>query len=328
MKQISKGRMFSGVTACLGRLGAVSALAALVGCASTPSAGPEAVRSEDGLYEGRPQLIFNTEMPVQSAEEANARATQALREGSTDLALYLYAQAVKLDPQDAESFYMIGSIHEQRANPELAARAYTRVLGLEPEHAPALQGLGIAFFDIRELDSAQEVLSRAVSVDSTLWRAHNVLGVLADSRGDHAAATQHYSHALVWQPRSASILNNRGYSNYLAGDLGAAAEDFLAVVEIDPNYNLAWQNLGLVYARQRKYGMAISTLSHVVSRHAALNDVGYIAMLDGDFDAASRLFDEAIRVSPRYYETAEQNVVELEQRRAEAMATAAATAAR
>jgi Flp pilus assembly protein TadD len=49
----------------------------------------------------------------------------------------------------------------------------------------------------------------------------------------------------------------------------------------------------------------------------ATNDVGYIAMVSGDYAYAELLFAEAIRLSPVYYETANQNLAELRRRRAE-----------
>jgi Flp pilus assembly protein TadD len=53
-----------------------------------------------------------------------------------------------------------------------------------------------------------------------------------------------------------------------------------------------------------------------VGAHVAANDVGYIAMLSGDYAMAEVLFADAIRLSPRYYETANENTAELRRRRA------------
>ena len=49
----------------------------------------------------------------------------------------------------------------------------------------------------------------------------------------------------------------------------------------------------------------------------AANDVGYIAMISGDYAAAELLFADAIRLSPRYYETANENAAELRRRRSQ-----------
>jgi Flp pilus assembly protein TadD len=287
----------------------------LAGCASTPS--PEPSQSTE-LYDGAPTTVFATEFPVASAEEARQRAEAALAERDLDLALYLYAQAVELDAEDSDSLYRIGAIHAQRGNTAMASHAYGSAIELDPEHALALQGLGLIYMDVRRPEAAEEMLQRAIDADADLWRAHNALGVLADTRSEHVTAIAHYNAALKLRPESASVLNNRGYSEYLSGNWDAAEADFVAATIVDPNYERAWQNLGLLYARQRKYGYALRMMSRVMEQHVAANDIGYLAMLDGDFKAAETLFAEAIRLSPRYYKTAEDNVEELRRRRAEA----------
>jgi Flp pilus assembly protein TadD len=224
-------------------------------------------------------------------------------------------QAVELDPRDADSMHAVGAIHARKGNAELAARAYAHAVEMDGNHALALQDLGVARFREQETDAAKLLLERAVAADPALWRAHNVLGVIADERGDHHGAARHYSAALALRPGTASILNNRGYSNYMAGNFDSAEADLLAAVAADPRYGRAWHNLGLLYARQRRYGFALSALSNVMARYVAANDVGYVAMQDGDYDAASMLFEEAIRLSPRYYAMAEQNFAELRTRR-------------
>jgi Flp pilus assembly protein TadD len=269
-------------------------------------------------YDGAPTTIFATEFPVASAAEARQRAAEASTAGDADLALYMYTQAVELDDQDSESLYQIGAIHAQRGNTPMASHAYGRAIQIDPLHAPALQGLGLIYLDVRRPQAAEEMLRRAVEVDSSLWRAHNALGVLADTRSEYAVAIEHYDQALAVSPNAASVLNNRGYSKYLSDEWDAAEQDFVAAATADPKYERAWRNLGLLYARQRKYGFALRTLSRVMERHVASNDIGYIAMIGGDFSAAETLFTEAVRLSPRYYQTAEENLEELRRRRTEA----------
>jgi len=293
--------------------------AVLGGCASTSSLPPEAsARRTSDRQRVTTDSAAAADYEVKSAQDARGRADKALTEGDVDLALYFYLEAVKLDSQDSDSYYKIAVINERKGNSNLAARAYAEVVQLDPDNALALQGLGVAYFEAHEIDSAQALLERAVAADDSLWRAHNVLGVIADTSGQYDVAAEHYSAALSAHPDTASILNNRGYSKYLAGNFDGAEEDFNAAIAADSGYDRAWHNLGLLYARQRKYGFALRALSKVTSDYVAANDVGYIAMLDGDYDAAETLFAEATRLSPRYYETAEENAEELRRRRSEA----------
>ncbi len=282
-------------------------LCALAGCATAPVEESAA-----------PPSSAEPVIAVTSAEDARKQADEARAKGNSELALRLYVEAAERDPADAESLYQIGAVYEERKDLSLAARAYSRAVQIDPVHARALAALGLCYFETRQFDAAAEMLERAVAADPTKWRAHNALGLIDDSRGEHESAAAHYAAALAAQPNSAAVLNNRGYSSYLAGNFEAAERDFRAVLAVDPGYDRAWQNLGLVFARQGRYETALSTLSRVSSRHAAANDVGYIAMLSGDYAAAETLFADAIRISPRYYQTANENVAELKRRRAEA----------
>jgi tetratricopeptide (TPR) repeat protein len=289
---------------------------ALGGCmmsATTPPVGSAEVTAS-GLYAGEPVALHATEMPVGSAAEARSRAREALQQRDFDLALYLYVQAVSLDPADAESFYVIGALHEERGNADLAAKAWLKVLDLEPDNALAHQGVGLSMFDLRLFDTAERHLFDAVALDATLWRSYNTLGILADREQQYEQAIDYYTAAIRAQPTVASIRNNRGYSRYLSGDLDQAKRDFLGAIEIDREYDRAWRNLGLVLAREQQYELALDAMSHAIPRHVALNDVGYVAMLDGELGVARRYFEDAILESPRHYQTAQDNLTELNRR--------------
>jgi len=300
-----------------GRTGLLPCLAAalpIAGCVTTQST-PYPVDTS-GLYSGEPVALHATEMPVTSAAEARQRARTALIERDVDLALYLFVQAVSLDPEDAESFYAIGAIHTELNNPELAARAFTHAVELTPDNALAEQGLGLALFESREFDLAAAHLQAAIDLDPTLWRPYNTLGIIADSYEHYDSAISFYTDAIRNQPTLASLRNNRGYSRYLSGDLDAARLDFLAALELDPDYDRAWRNLGLVFARVQDFDRALSAMTNAIPRHVALNDIGYVAMLDGNYGVARKFFEDAILESPRHYQTAQDNLAELNRRSA------------
>jgi Flp pilus assembly protein TadD len=273
-------------------------LAGLLGCAGAPTE-PGAVAEA-----------------AESGGDTVARADEAYAKGNTEAALRLYVQAADANPTDAELFFKIGAIYEERGDNVLAARAYARAAQIDPLHARALEALGLRYFADRQLEEARGFLSRAVAADATRWRSYNALGLIADASADYKTAAAYYAAALAIRPDSASVLNNTGYSKYLAGDLALAETYFRMSLKADPAYERAWHNLGLVYARQRNYDAALATLARVVSNYVAANDVGYIAMLSGDFAKAESLFGDAIRLSPRYYPTANENAAELRRRRA------------
>ena len=260
-------------------------------------------------------LLDSTTLHGETGEEsmspANAallRGDAAFRHGDHDRALMEYLRAVDKDQDTPDAFCRIGRLQATQKNAPLAHKAYARALELNPEHADALEGMGLLLLEQRRYDEAGEYLDRAVTADPTRWRSHNGLGIRADLQGDPEAAAMHYEAALLHVPNSPLLLNNLGYSLYLAGEWEQAADKFHAAVTQDLGYAPAWRNLGLVYARQARFDMALKAFERVMLTAQAQNAVGYLCMLDGRYAEAERFFREAIRQSPSYYETARQNL--------------------
>jgi Tfp pilus assembly protein PilF len=279
---------------------------------STAQSSASANSSLASLYDGEPEVVFATEFPVESAQEAIARADRALANGDTDLALYMYVRAYDLEKDNVHALARIGEIHESRDNMQLATSVFTSILRLDPAHTGALQSLGLIYLQLRRHDEAQALLERAVAENPALWRAQNGIGVIADMRGEHTKASDAFNAALAANPGNASLLNNRGYSLYLDGRYSEAAEDFVAAAM--QGAERAWLNLGLVRARQKKYSEAVRMMRRTVDSEVAYNDVGYIAMRQGDLAVAESYFRKAIAASPRYFEVAQRNLTELRDR--------------
>jgi Flp pilus assembly protein TadD len=155
-------------------------------------------------------------------------------------------------------------------------------------------------------------LTSAVANDERLWRAHNALGVYADKAGDYSTALQHYNLALLINPDAAHVLNNRGYSRYLAGDIQGATLDFYEAAN-DRGFSRAWANLGKIYAEEGLYYDAIKTYKLVMSEANAFNNTGYAAIENGDLTEAEHYLTEAIRLSPTFFPSAEENLLFLQE---------------
>lgn len=260
------------------------------------------------LYDGNSTALYATQMPVSSPAEAIALGDTALGSGELELALFQYVRALELDDSNAETFFKIGAIHQQRGSTTLAGIAFSSALKVNPNHAGANEALGLVYLNQRNYAAASKYLKKAVSIDQSRWKSHNALGVISDLQKDYTSAIGHYRAALSANPRSASIHNNVGYSHYLAGNWKQAIADFRRALDVDPTYERAWRNLGLTYARQGQYSKALDALKRTESEAEAYNDVGYISMTQGKYDRATYFLEEAIEMSPTYYQTAHSNL--------------------
>lgn len=282
------------------------------GCASTPNA-PSSKFAGEELNDKALDVLFATEFPVESKTDATARATQALKKGELNKALFFYVRALQFEPEDVELLAQIGEIHTRRNDLMMAKRAFMMARHYDPNHAQSLEALGLIYMSEGKDDQAISEFNSAVANNGQLWRAHNALGVYADKAGDFAAAQRHYDAALAIRPDAAQVLNNRGYSKFLAGDADGAAVDFYEAAN-HRGFSQAWANLGMIYAKQGRYDEAIDTYKQIMSEAHAYNNAGNAAIENGDFAAAKAYLLEAIRLSPTYFPTAEKNLLSLKNR--------------
>ncbi|MDH3265653.1 MAG: tetratricopeptide repeat protein [Gammaproteobacteria bacterium] len=280
------------------------------GCASTPETGNDAIAAK--VSDNSMDILFATEFPVASEDDALTRADQATQEGEIDKALFYLVRALQFRPDNVPLLLRIGEIQLLKQNSNFAKRAFLLAQHYDPDNSAALEGVGLIYVSEGRDEQAIHNLTRAVAIDASLWRSHNVLGVYADKAGDYAAAQRHYERALAVNPGAAHVLNNFGYSRYLAGDVDGAIRYLLEAAN-DRGFFKAWANLGKIYAEEGRYREAIRTYRLVMSEAAALNNAGFAAIENGDLTEAERYISEAIRLSPTYFPSAQDNLLLLQE---------------
>jgi tetratricopeptide (TPR) repeat protein len=285
----------------------------LAGCAAQPAdeAAKQASKRDkamaDQLYAGEPSIVHSTEYPITSAADGIQRGDEAYREGKLDLAVYLYVQSLSFDSTRPEAFVKIGSVHEQKGNAALAEKAYELALERQQDNPAVCERLGLLYLQSGRDSEAPPLFERAIAVDPKRWRSYNGLGILADRRGDFTAAIGYYDQALAIDPAAATVMNNRGYSRYLAGDLPGAEADLKTAIRLGAKGSV-WTNLGKVQAMQGRYAEGLESLLQDKDVARAYNLLGEAAMERGDFEAAKRYFESAVSESPRYFEAAQKNL--------------------
>lgn len=292
------------------KLALLLSMAVSVGACSSSPARTVASRANDDLFNTKMDLMFATEYPVSGKADAMHRAAQAWSSGDINRALFFYVRALQFDARDAALLAEIGKIHHSQGRRGLAVRAFSMALHIDPDNLASLEGRGLIYLAKGMDDLAEADFRRAVAVSSQSWRAQNGLGVLADHRGEHLIAAVHYDAALQIVPESPVVLNNRGYSSFLAGDYRSATADLHAAAG-QYDYQRAWMNLGTVYAREGRYIPAIDMYLKVLDKAETYNRVAEAAIANNDYDTAQELLEMALYESPTYFPSAEDNLAEL-----------------
>ncbi|HEX9917537.1 MAG TPA: tetratricopeptide repeat protein, partial [Pyrinomonadaceae bacterium] len=157
---------------------------------------------------------------------------------------------------------------------------------------------GRAMLGEGHLNEAVKELSRAVSLDSRLSEAHNLLAVAYDRKGLHDRARESFERALDHEP-DAQALNNLGYSLYLNGNYRAAVARLKRAAKLAPADERIWNNLALAQCRLGKYEDAYRSFARSGGEYQGRLNVAAMLERAGREDQAIEHYEAARRVQPQ-----------------------------
>jgi tetratricopeptide (TPR) repeat protein len=102
-----------------------------------------------------------------NVEAQIAKATAVAKMVDLNGGLFEIQQAIRMDPQDARSFMMLGAIKGGQRNLPEAEAAFKRAVELAPKSVTALQALAVFYWKTARLDEAEMWLRRAADADPT-----------------------------------------------------------------------------------------------------------------------------------------------------------------
>ncbi len=248
-----------------------------------------------------------------------AQGDESVSREALDDAQVHYALAVSASPGNTAALYKLASVHFEKGSLDIARGLLSRVVALDEDFAPAYELQGLIALRSDQLEESEALLVAAVDLDSYRWRSLNALGVIHDMKNRHSEAQAFFTRALQAGGQTALIENNLGYSFYLAGATRQAINHFSNATRIDSRYDKAWSNLALAFVRLGDYTQARFAFNKVVDKHLVANNLGYLAMLQGDYETANSELASAIQLAPNHYAMASENlsVVAQRQKRAE-----------
>jgi TolB-like protein/Tfp pilus assembly protein PilF len=204
---------------------------------------------------------------------------------TTDPEAYaLYLQAKQLGRQaSAEAFKQSDTL-------------FRKVLAIDPRYAPAWAGLAENFYHEADqgllpakegYSQAREAANKALAIDPEYAPAHAQLGFIAMyGDNDLAAAAQHLTHALAFDPADLDVLRTSASLVASLGRLDEALALDEAVVRRDPVNVTALYNLGYDQRMAGRLDAAIASyrtvLSLALGQGRAHANLGVALLLKGD----------------------------------------------
>jgi Flp pilus assembly protein TadD len=248
---------------------------------------------------------------VISEQEALAQAESLLTQGKPDNALFYFVKALQFNPKNAKAMERIALIHTRSKHPDLALKVYKDILAIDKQNVLANEYVGLYLLENGMNGKAKEHLNTVVNNSNNSWKAHNGLGVLADLEYNTSEAIAHYEAAIEIDHTNPMLLNNLGYSYYLAGQENRAKILFKQALGFDNKYKRAIHNLALIHIKNGNFNHAVALFNRIMPSYDSFNNIGYIAMLNGQYDAAEEYLRKAIDENPVYFQKAQENLKNL-----------------
>jgi predicted TPR repeat methyltransferase len=145
-----------------------------------------------------------------------------------------------------------------RGELDAALACCAELLAIEPDHAGALQLMGVLRARDGAYEAAVELFDRAIEADPAMASVHNNRGHALLALHRHGAAVASYDRALALQLVSADALNNRGTALQALMRVDEALASFERAGTVDPGFAAAHQNHGelLLELGEREAGIA------------------------------------------------------------------------
>lgn len=233
-----------------------------------------------------------------------------LQAGDPEDAVEYFEQALANEPDrtDFRRGLALSLTRAKRYNE--AARVFQELITLgQDEPADRLEYAFVAVRLDRWDDAATLVSTFPESMDFP--RRYVMDAMVADHRSDWDKADESYAKAEKLSSRPAKVLNNWGVSQMARGDLQAAQRTFERAVSYDSKLFNAKNNLAIVRGLQGEYTLPLVPLNDQ-EKAMLLNNLGIIAMRQGDERMAKGLFAAAVDLHPQHYAGAADRLAALE----------------
>jgi len=218
------------------------------------------------------------------------------------LAIKHYNNAIKLNPSNPFTYYLNGISYRNIYNYKSAKENFTKAIEIFPSSVLAYYNRAITYDYEDKYSEAMDDLQKAIEINPQFADAYNRLGDIYKELDDNNNAIKYYTKAIELNPKPYYYLN-RSMVFYEDDNTPAALEDLAKILEIDPDYKIAYYFRASIYSDIEDYQNALNDYNAALqstSDSYLYNRRGLIYMNLNEFDSAIVDFTKAIELSPDF----------------------------
>lgn len=150
------------------------------------------------------------------------------------------AEAICLQPDDAEAYYNRGVAFDKLGQYQRAIEEYNQVIRLRPDAAVAYYIRGQAYDNLVQYQRAIEDYNEAIRLQPNYAEAYNNRGRAYDDLGQYQRAIEDYNHAIHLKPDVAGTYINRGGAYFKQNNDNLGYRDAQKACELGDCRLLEW----------------------------------------------------------------------------------------
>ena len=218
-------------------------------------------------------------------------------------ALQVMKQAAQLFPDDITTLLQLSDYQLILKQYDESMKTINGVLERDPQNAMAYFMFGMNFKETGDTIRAINSFQKAVEFDADITDGWLNLGELYEAIGDPLAA-RYYDNAIRIAPNDIIAIHSK--ADYLSrqNDLQGAINMYRQIVRIDPQYEDAYFNSGLIYLdmdsiqqAKQQFDLTVKTSpTHIRAYYYR----GLSSEMLGANDAAKNDYEQALKMAPNY----------------------------
>jgi tetratricopeptide (TPR) repeat protein len=205
------------------------------------------------------------------------------------------------DSRDPRAHFFLGSLASRKGQADQAVFHYQTALSVNSRHVPARVALAEIFMAQGKVADAREEIRKALEANKDFVPARLIKAMLDSGARNYAEAERELDSLVKEHPGDFSILRQMALYNQSRGKVGDAERNLVRAQELQPDSDVIFRDLVVLYLRSKQTDKAIQKLNTIPdSKKKAFHyELGGLAYLQaGKTVEAEKSFKEAVRLEP------------------------------
>ncbi|MBD2484134.1 tetratricopeptide repeat protein [Planktothrix sp. FACHB-1365] len=247
----------------------------------------------------------NTRNDLQTAESYLISANHYLEQGTPELALSFYNQAIELNPDNDQIYYKLGQALMQLKRYEDAINAYSKSIKINPNFSWSYNSLGEVLIKLERWEEAITAYSQFIKFNHNFCWAYFGLGESFFNLNQIEKSIDYYKKAIELEPINCWIYIKLGDAFFKLKQQQNAIKIYSQAIQINPNVDWFYGKLAEVFLSQNQLENAIQAYQNAINinpQSCYYIAIGKILIQQKLWDLALDYLIKGLQLQPDYHE--------------------------